>query len=53
MVELAVSLATTSILLAMGYGAFRQYAEAMTARKALGILELLLQWSIQGSSPHS
>jgi Tfp pilus assembly protein FimT len=33
-VELAVSLATTSVLLAMGYGAFRQYAEAVTARKA-------------------
>ncbi len=34
MVELAVSLATTGVLLAMGYGAFRQYAEAATARKA-------------------
>lgn len=33
-VELAVSIATTSVLLAMGYGAFRQYAEAVTARKA-------------------
>ena len=33
-VELAVSVATTSVLLAMGYGAFRQYAEAATARKA-------------------
>lgn len=33
-VELAVSMATTGVLLAMGYGAFRQYAEAATARKA-------------------
>ena len=33
-VELAVSLAMTSVLLAMGYGAFRQYAEAAIARKA-------------------
>lgn len=33
-VELAVSLATTGVLLAIGYGAFRQYAEATTARKA-------------------
>lgn len=34
LVELGVSLATTGVLLAMGYGAFRQYAEATTARKA-------------------
>ncbi len=27
-------MATTGVLLAMGYGAFRQYAEAATARKA-------------------
>ncbi|MGH7540519.1 MAG: GspH/FimT family pseudopilin [Gemmatimonadota bacterium] len=32
-VELAISLATTAILLAIGYGAMRQYAEATTARK--------------------
>ena len=33
-VELLISLATTGVLLAMGYGSFRQYAEAVTARKA-------------------
>jgi Tfp pilus assembly protein FimT len=34
LVELGVSMATTGVLLAMGYGAFRQYAEATIARKA-------------------
>lgn len=33
-VELAVSLATSGVLLAMAYGGFRQYAEAATTRKA-------------------
>lgn len=32
-VELAISLATTAILVAIGYGAFREYAEATVARK--------------------
>lgn len=34
LIELGVSLATTGVLLAIGFGAFRQYAEATTARKA-------------------
>lgn len=34
LLELGVSLATTGVLLAIGFGAFRQYAEATTARKA-------------------
>lgn len=34
LVELAISMATTAILLAIGYGAMREYAEATAARKA-------------------
>lgn len=51
-VELAISLATTAILVAIGYGAFREYAEATISRKVAlqmaGDIGLARSHAIQG-----